>query len=279
MDLTIVGPGRAGMSLALAAVAAGHTVGAVVGRTPTTVATAAERLGAVARSPGEPLPATDLTVIAVRDDAIEPVAAELAVADLAAGAAVHLSGLASIATLGPLSDLGIPIGSFHPLQTFPTRDEGAAPWRGCWVAVTTEGGALGKRLADLAISLGSRPFPLEDEMKSAYHAAASAAANFPLAAFAMADDLFAAAGVPFEASRPLVAAVVANAYDLGPRAALTGPVARGDTGTVGSQIEAVAATDPTLLPGFVAFVAQLARLTGRGEDFAVMIAEATRRMD
>jgi predicted short-subunit dehydrogenase-like oxidoreductase (DUF2520 family) len=166
MDLTIVGPGRAGMSLGLAAVAAGHTVGAVVGRTPATVNAAAARLRAVPRLPAESLPATDLIVIAVRDDAIESVAAELAALEPVTGAAVHLSGLASVMTLDPLGDRGIPVGSFHPLQTFPTPDAGAAAWRGCWVAVTTDGAALGERLGDLATSLGAQPFPLDDEMKS-----------------------------------------------------------------------------------------------------------------
>jgi predicted short-subunit dehydrogenase-like oxidoreductase (DUF2520 family) len=84
----------------------------------------------------------------------------------------------------------------------------------------------------------------------------------------MAADLFAAAGVPFAAARPLVEAVVGNAFDLGPRAALTGPVARGDRGTVAAQLQAVRAAAPEWAPAFAAWVGELARLTGREDEFA-----------
>ena len=84
----------------------------------------------------------------------------------------------------------------------------------------------------------------------------------------MADGLFAAAGVPFAASRPLVEAIVRNAFDLGPQPALTGPVARGDVGTVAAQLDALRATAPEWETAFVGFAAELARLTGRTEQFA-----------
>ncbi len=78
----------------------------------------------------------------------------------------------------------------------------------------------------------------------------------------MAERLFVAAGVPYEAAAPLVEAVVANAADLGPIAALTGPIARGDVGTVRAQVEAVAAAAPDLLDAFKAFGRSTARTAG-----------------
>ncbi len=83
----------------------------------------------------------------------------------------------------------------------------------------------------------------------------------------MAKDLFAASGVDFAVARPLVEAIVANAFELGPRAALTGPVARGDVETVASQISAVREHVPEWEPAFRAFVDALARLTGRRDQF------------
>lgn len=283
MKLTIVGPGRAGMSLAIAAIEAGHSVTAVVGRNPALVAAAADRLDTSPHDITDVLPPTDVSVLSVRDDALLSVAAALAGAPTAGerlpGAAVHLSGLASLSVLDPLQEQGLKIGSFHPLQTLPNPEAGAAALAGSWIAVTTNDADLGVSLESLASSLGAQPFPLEDELKATYHAAAAAAANFPLAALTMANDLFTAAGVPFAASRPLVDAVVANAYELGPRAALTGPVARGDIGTVAAQLEAVSAADPSLVPGFVAFVAELARLTGRSEAFEAVIGRPSRGAD
>jgi len=69
---------------------------------------------------------------------------------------------------------------------------------------------------------------------------------------AMSERLFAAAGVPFEAAGPLVAAVVANAMSMGPNEALTGPIARGDAGTVRSQLAAIEQAAPDLVDHFKA---------------------------
>ena len=227
MEIVLVGPGRAGMSLAIAAHAAGHDLVGVVGRSPESAARAAAMVASTPYDIDDELPDAELLVIATRDAAIEPVAGRLAVRQLSIPTAVHLSGLTSVQALDPLATRGLQTGSFHPLQTLPTPEAGAARLAGAYVAVTASG-SLQSRLETLAMSLGATPFVLADADKPLYHAAAAAAANFPLAALAMASDLFESAGVPWAAARPLVEAVVANAFELGPRAALTGPVARGD---------------------------------------------------
>ncbi|MCP3993958.1 MAG: DUF2520 domain-containing protein [bacterium] len=266
MRLVLVGPGRAGMSLAIAAVAAGHEVVAVVGRSAESAQRGASLVAASALTIGEDLPEADLLIIATRDGVIEGVAERLAESDLQIPAAVHLSGLSAISALDPLAAQGLDTGSFHPLQTLPTPEAGSARLRGAYVAITAAP-ALRSRLEDFARSLGSMPFALDDSQKPLYHAAAAAAANFPLVALAMASDLFASAGVPWEAARPLVEAVVANVFELGPRAALTGPVARGDIGTVAAQLHAVASSNPEWQVAFARFIESLAALTGRSEQF------------
>jgi len=231
----------------------------VLGRDDATVATAAARLEAPVLSWVEPLPPCDLVLVAVRDDAIAGVAERLGgLVDGVAGAA-HLSGLTSISALAPT---GIPGGSFHPLQTLPTPDIGADRLAGAWVAVTSDDDLLGDRLFALAASLGCHPFELADEQKPLYHAAAAAAANFTLAALAMSRRLFAAAGVDFAAVAPLVDAIVANAAAMGPEAALTGPVARGDIGTVQAQVAAVRTAVPELAEHFIAMVRATAAIAG-----------------
>ncbi len=212
------------MSLALAAVSAGHGIAAVVGRTPESAGRGAAMVDGEPLVIGADLPAADLLVIATRDAAIEPVAARLAGGAMSIPAAVHLSGLTSVRALDSLAAYGLDTGSFHPLQTLPNPEAGSVRLAGAYIAITA-GEVLRPRLEELATSLGAIPFSLADDDKPLYHAAAAAAANFPLAAFAMASDLFESAGVSWDAARPLVEAVVANAFDLGPRAALTGPVA------------------------------------------------------
>ncbi len=270
MDLLLVGPGRAGTSLAIAAGAAGHRVTGVLARDAVAGATAAERFDCPALAWDADLPAADLLLVAVRDDAIGPVAERLSGHAAAVEGVVHLSGLTSVAALAPIGDL--PLGSFHPLQTLPTPEAGAARLAGAWIAVTTDDNLLGDRLFTLAASMGAHPFEVADEAKPLYHAGAAAAANFPLAALSMSRRLFEAAGVPFEAAAPLIRAVVDNALAMGPEAALTGPVARGDVGTVAAQLAAVRAAVPELATDFAALVMAVARVAGTEDEMGPVVA-------
>lgn len=258
------------MSLAIAATAAEHDVVAVVGRSLDSATRGAEMVGAIPLTVGSALPVADLLIIAARDDAIAAVAKGIADEAGDIRSAVHISGLTAVSALSSLVDKGVQVGSFHPLQTLPTPEAGAARLSGAYVAVTADAPLEGQ-LEAFARDLGATPFRLDDHAKATYHAAAAAAANFPLATFAMASDLFAAAGVQWEAARPLVEAVVANAFDLGPRAALTGPVARGDVNTVAAQLRAVDANAPQWRAAFAELVAIVANIAGRTEQFEAVL--------
>jgi len=259
--IVLAGPGRAGWSLARRFRRVGHEVAGVAGRRPVEAERAAADLGTAAVAWEGTLPACDLMIVAVRDDAIEEVARHLAPRSREVAAAVHLSGLKPSAALAPLAS-AMPVGSFHPLQTLPNPDVGAERLEGAWVAVSSEDNLFADRLFAVARSLGMHPFELDDDCKAVYHAAAAAAANFTVTSLAMAQRLFAAAGVPLDAAQPLVRAVVDNSFSLGPAAALTGPVARGDVGTVRAQIAAVTEWDRDLAADFVAMVRATGRLAG-----------------
>jgi predicted short-subunit dehydrogenase-like oxidoreductase (DUF2520 family) len=260
MDLILVGPGRAGLALSLASLEAGHHVVGVLARDPDTARVAADRLGGTALSWERVLPRADLLVVAVRDDAIEEVARLLDGHAANIEGAVHLSGLKPASALSGLD--GPPVGSFHPLQTLPTPEAGAARLEGAWIGVTTDDDYLSDRLFAFAASLGARPFELGDPAKPLYHAAAAAAANFTLTALAMSHRLFEGAGVDPAVGHPLVRAVIDNALEMGPEAALTGPAARGDVGTVRAQLAAVRSFDPGLGEDFAAMVRATARVAG-----------------
>jgi predicted short-subunit dehydrogenase-like oxidoreductase (DUF2520 family) len=264
LDLILVGPGRAGLSLTTAAVDSGHRVVGVLARDSRKGAEAAARIGTVTLDWDKRFPAVDLLVIAVSDDAITEVAQRLAPLATEVAGAVHLSGLTSVSALEPLAG-SCRVGSFHPLQSFPDVD--ASRVAGCAVAVTTEDEALAERLFGLAESLGAKPFLLDDGIKGAYHAAASAAANFPVAALSMARQLFEAAGVDFDLAAPLVRTAVESALSMGPEKALTGPVARGDVGTVVAQLAAVEEAAPCVSADFRAFVRAVARVAGTEDIF------------
>lgn len=262
MDVILVGPGRAGLALGLAMVEAGHRIVGVLARRLEGLQTAADHLpGARWLDWREPLPPADLLLMATSDSAIRPVAARLALYAGAIRGAVHVSGLTSVDALSPLAG-SCPTGSFHPLQTLPNPRDGRDRLRGAWVAITTPDDRFFGRLVELARSIGCHPFALADDRKALYHAAASAAANYPVVALAMARRLFEASGVGFAAAEPLVRAAFDNALRLGPEAALTGPIARGDADTVAAQREAVAQGAPELATDFAAFARATARLAG-----------------
>lgn len=270
MRITIVGPGRAGGALAAAAHQAGHDIAAVVGRASTDFSVADE-LSVPTVFLGDRLPAADLAIIAVRDDAIAGVAEQLAPTAGEVAAAVHVSGLTSTAALAPLADAGLETGSFHPLQSLPDWRTGADALAGSFIALTA-GEDLTPALTELATSLGASPFHIDDDAKALYHAAAAASANYVIAALAVGESLFTAAGVDGAVARPLVEAVVANAFDLGPSRALTGPIARGDISTVEAQLAAIAQADPDLLEHFKAMGRATASLAHAGSDMEDLLA-------
>ena len=263
----LVGPGRAGMSLGTALTRSGHEALGVLARSPDRASEAARQLDARVLAWDEALPPADLLVIAVRDDAIKDTATRLAPGGGEIRYAVHLSGLQPVAALDALASAGLEVGSFHPLQSLPNPVDGAGALAGSWVAVTAEDPELERFLEELARSFSAHPFVLADADKGLYHAAAAASSNYVVTALALAEGLFGLAGVPFAAARPLVEAVTDNAFRLGPLDALTGPIARGDVGTVRGQLAAVERLAPGLAGDFRSFARATARLAGTGAVF------------
>jgi len=241
----VIGPGRVG-SAVLASLSVGGAAPVAVGISPNT------EPDPDATPPRLPLAAALVTTLrpdclnvlwlTVPDDTIRRVAAEAARTiserrlPCDALLAVHLSGLGRLCLLAPLTDLGATPLSLHPLQSFARRPDGD-PLADVPIAVTAadeEGEAVGRRLA---VQLGGHPFALGDDDKPLYHLAAVTAANLFVALEAQAADLLgrATGGDPDEAVQrlgPLVTTTLRNLCDLGPAGALTGPVARGDIGTV-----------------------------------------------
>lgn len=218
----IVGLGRAGGSLALAAGAAGHEVVGVIGRAP------AHRYGPPINDDSD-LPEAELCLICVRDDQIESAVESLVGRTPLTPVVAHVSGFVPITVLQPLATSSI--GGFHPLQTLPDPESGAAALSGSYAGIDGDELAY-DTLTHFAVSLGMTPFRLRDELRPLYHAAAAAAANFVVASLASSADLLRATGIDPRVTRPLVEQVVRNVFESGARAALTGPIARGDTETV-----------------------------------------------
>jgi predicted short-subunit dehydrogenase-like oxidoreductase (DUF2520 family) len=248
--LALAGTGRVAQALGRLLVLSGWRVAAIAGRDSGRAAEAAGFLDCAAAVVAyEELPAyADRVVIAVADDAIEPVAERLA-RNMRAGMAVHTSGLHGLAPLAALTRAGVRCASLHPLQTVPTPEAGLLALKAAWfgVAGEAEACAFAERMVE---TIGARSLRLRDEGKALYHAAAVLASNSIVTLIDAAVILMERAGVGSENARravqPLVSAAVANAFALGAEEALTGPVRRGDRGTVASHLAALDAADPAL---------------------------------
>ena len=210
----VIGPGRAGLSLARGLEKAGWRVLDVLGRGDD-VAGAAE--------------GADLLVIATPDSAIASVAA--AVQPLEGCAVAHLAGALGLGVLAPHGRRA----SIHPLRSLPTTSSDLS---GAWFAVA--GDAIAR---DVVADLDGRLVEVDDAARTAYHAAAVMASNHLVALLGAVDRVAAGAGVPLDAFLDLVRGTVDNVAVLGPEAALTGPVARGDWDTVARHLAAVPAAE------------------------------------
>ena len=233
MDIALVGPGRAGTSLARALIDVGHRVISVAGRTPDSTRAVAERFGARVVTVDDVGRGASLVLLATPDDAIEATASEVA-PSLEPGALVlHLSGARGLDALASIVEArpDVLVGALHPLQMLPGPD---APLAGAWAAV-----AGPPRTAELAREIGMHPFVVADPDRGTYHAAAVIASNHVVALLGQVERLASIAGVPFAAFAPLTRAAVEHAFVDGPAAALTGPVARGDVATVQRHLGAI----------------------------------------
>jgi predicted short-subunit dehydrogenase-like oxidoreductase (DUF2520 family) len=260
----LVGPGRAGTTLAVALVGRGWRPVAVAGRqvdAPSTVAVA-RRLGASPTEVADAGLAADLVLVATPDAAIADAGLALAPGLRPGAVVVHLSGACPVEELDELraERPDVEIGALHPLQSLPSVELGLARLPGSWCAV-----AGPPAVERLALTLGLRPFRVEAGQRAQYHAAATIASNHLVALLAQAVRVAEVAGVPPEALLPLVRASVDNVDALGTAGALTGPVARGDADTVARHLDSLA---PDEQVAYRTLAAEALRLSGR-DDLAL----------
>jgi predicted short-subunit dehydrogenase-like oxidoreductase (DUF2520 family) len=236
----VVGAGKVGRGLALAFRSAHLDVLGVHGRTPRDGATTSGTFPAT-------LAEANVVVVAVSDPALDEVLAQLAAARtaqrLAHGAVVlYTSGGTTPRALDALRAAGVPCGTFHPLAPFPTPERGAAALHDGWVGIDGDATACATARR-LAAAVGARTVNIPAGAKTAYHAAAVFASNFPIVLAAIATRLLAQRGFEEHTAQQVVAqlmrAAVENLAAGAPAQVLTGPAARGDEGVITSHRDAL----------------------------------------
>jgi len=260
LGVGFVGFGRAGAAFAVALAGAGHRLVGVATRSEASAARARRCLPDARSLPVDELAAgVDVLVLAVSDDAIAPVAAELAAAREPAGprsgsVVVHLSGRHGLAVLAPVLARGATRAAIHPIMSLAGVDAvaDAAHLRATTFGVTADPAAV-TVARRLVADVGGRFVAVAEEARTLYHAAMVFGANHLAALAGASADLLAAAGVPDAraALAPLLRVSLDNALRVGD-AATTGPVRRGDTGTVAAHLVTLRSADPAVVPAYVA---------------------------
>jgi len=227
---------------------------------------AAPRLGDLARG-------CDIIAIAVSDDALADVAADLAAALPARGAPFifHVSGSSGAAILDPLRSAGALTVAIHPAMTFTgdTRSE-VQRMKQARFAVTGSSPEASDIAHQIVDRLGGVAVEIAEERRPLYHAALCHASNHLVTLMAGASHALAAAGVddPAALLAPLVRAALENSLERG-FAALSGPLLRGDERTVAGHLAALAADCPALLPAYRAMALATLDELGRAEPSAL----------
>ena len=246
-----MGAGRVGTALALGLRGSGYGVVAVASRSRASAQHLAEHIpGCRLEDEAQAvLEAADVVFLTVSDDAIEPLAATLT--GRAGLVVAHCSGAKESSVLEPLRASGTGIGSFHPLQTFPTAEVAIRCLPGSTIAVEGEEDAV-RILEELARALGGVPVRLPPGSKPLYHASAILSCGSVVTLFEEAVRLWGTFGYSPQAAQaallPLLQGTVAALGETTPARALTGPIPRGDVGTVKTHLEALAERAPAALP-------------------------------
>lgn len=212
VDARIIGPGRAGGALATALSGAGWRVDGPLGRDEdASTATTGARI----------------VLLAVPDAAVAEVARSLVPGE---AVVAHVAGSLGLDVLAPHER----VASVHPLVSLPAAAIGARRLAGAWFAVAGDPVA-----SEVVAALGGRAVEVADEDRTTYHAAAAVAANHLVALLGQVERLAHQVGVPLEAYLDLARGALDNVAEVGPVAALTGPVARGDRETVARHLAAI----------------------------------------
>ncbi len=163
---------------------------------------------------------------------------------------VHCSGADSLDILEPARKSGALVGGFHPLQTFAGIEQAIENIPGSTFGIEAEEPLL-TTLKEMATAMRGRWIKLEAGDKVAYHAAAVFACNYLVTLVKMATDLWQTFNIPTDmatqALLPLIRGTLNNIENIGIPQCLTGPIARGDTGTIDKHLQILREKAPTLL--------------------------------
>ncbi|MFC1846174.1 Rossmann-like and DUF2520 domain-containing protein [Chloroflexota bacterium] len=254
LTIGFIGAGITGNALAVTLAQQGYHVNAVSSRSLSSARKLADRVDncQVYETSQQVADAAQLVFIATPDDVIAEVASKIEWHEKQH--VVHCSGAHSIDIIESARKFGASTGCFHPLQTFASIDQAVQNLPGSTFGIEAEGPLL-VLLKQMAGDLEGNNIILKAGDKVLYHAAAVFACNYLVTLTKLATDLWRDFGVtPNEAIKalmPLMEGTLKNIENVGLPDCLTGPIARGDVGTIEKHIEALKHSNPDLLESYM----------------------------
>jgi predicted short-subunit dehydrogenase-like oxidoreductase (DUF2520 family) len=248
--IAFIGAGTTGTALAVRLAQHGYPVTAVSSRSLTSAEKLADRIrGCKAYSQAQEVAdIAELVFITTPDDAISMVAGEIQWHDRQS--VVHCSGAHSVDILEAAKQRGADTGCFHPLQTFASIEHAIDNIPGSTFAIEAEE-PLASLLKKAAVDLEGDWVTLKAGDKVLYHAAAVIACNYLVTLVKLSTDLWQTFDVPpaqaIKALMPLLQGTLSNIKNVGLPNCLTGPIARGDLGTISRHLESLSKQAPSLL--------------------------------
>ncbi len=250
IEIGFIGAGTVGTALAVRLSGKGYPVVAVSSHTKASAQRLAEAVPGCRACDGAQAVADNaqLVFVTTPDDVIAQVVADMRWHR--GQGVVHCSGAASTDILEPARECGAHVGGFHPLQTFASVTHAIENIPGSTFAIEAEEPLLAT-LQKMATALEGTYIRLGAGDKVLYHAAAVVACNYLVTLVKLATDLWQSFGVsPQQATRsllPLLKGTLNNIDNVGIPNCLTGPIARGDLGTIKKHIFALDKATPALL--------------------------------
>jgi len=253
LNLGFIGAGTVGTALSVRLSSKGYPIAAVSSRSRTSAKNLARAVDGchVFNSNQGVADNAELIFVTTPDDAIASVVSQIQWHP--GQSVVHCNGAASTDILQPAKEFGAQVGAFHPLQTFASARQAIENIPGSTFAVEAEEPLL-STLKDMATALDGHWVELKASDKVLYHAAAVIACNYMVTMVKLATDLWQTFAVPphqaTQALLPLLQGTINNIDAVGIPQCLTGPIARGDIGTIKKHLDALQEKVPSLLPTY-----------------------------
>jgi len=288
LKVGVISAGRVGTALGVALERAEHVVVACSAISEASRQRAQRRLPDTLVHPAHDVAGdAELLLLSVPDTELAGIVSGLAAtgAVRAGTIVVHTSGATGIGVLAPLTEQGCLPLAIHPAMTFTGGDEDIDRLADSCFGITAAD-EIGYAIAEaLTLEIGAEPFRVDETARTLYHAALCHGGNHVVTVI---DDALAALraalpgrlgssevpdpdGIAERVLGPLVRAALANTLRDG-RAALTGPVARGDSATLARHLQALAGVDTDLAEAYRTNALRTAHRADAADDVLTVLA-------